>query len=79
MKICGQPNCFEPDACIWPKCNTKQKDKTMKPTTITAYPVMLPTEEKMYSREEVIAFAKKYAERCQAPVQVGERWINENL
>ena len=36
-------------------------------------------EEKMYSRDEVKAFAKKYAERCQAPIQAGDKWIEENL
>ncbi len=35
-------------------------------------------QSKMYTREEVIAFAKKYAARCQAPIQ-STKWINENL
>ena len=32
-----------------------------------------------WNREEVIAFAKKYADRCQAPIQAGDQWIEENL
>ncbi len=35
-------------------------------------------QSKMYTRAEVIAFAKKYAARCQAPIQ-STKWIDENL
>lgn len=45
-----------------------------KNNTITIKPV-----KDNWTREEVIAFAKKYAERCQAPIKPGDRWIEENL
>ena len=47
--------------------------KTRPDNTVIVY------QSKTYSRDEVIAFAKKYAKRCQAPIQAGDEWIQDNL
>ena len=48
--------------------------KTNPDNTLNINPV-----KNSWNRDEVIQFAKKYAERCQAPIKAGDKWIEENL
>ena len=59
-----------------PKVNPKDNTITIKKVKDTLKDIMDKSPE---IREEVIAFAKKYANRCQAPIQAGDKWIEENL